>query len=79
MRQQLLGLEGAVTAYTITDKQIRELRELGSTPLTGNGFEGTCDIALGVKRFNDIGRIQAVRQARGRCAEIWNARHPAGA
>ncbi len=30
-------------------------------------------VALGIVRFDDIGRVQAMREARERCAEIYAA------
>ena len=70
----------------ITDDQLRELfgRHCECRPLDFTRAEGDhaalhdCDteilhdiqIALGIVRFDDIGRIQAMCEARARCAEI---------
>lgn len=60
----------------ITDEQIRELRSLGSTPVTGNGIEYACDVAL-CELDLETSTIQQRRAARARCAAAWNARHGA--
>ena len=76
----------SVTADTITDEQIRELQRIGSTPLTGNGVEYACHVALSppphlencesVNAVKHSGCICAApyRRARARCAAAWNAR-----
>ena len=57
-----------ITADTITDEQIRELRNTQS-PLTGNcGY--LCSLALGENVHLEIPQWAA----RARCAEILNAR-----
>ena len=71
---------------TITDDQLRELyaRHCECRPLDLTRTEGDhaaihdCDtgilhdiqMALGIVRFDDIGRIQAMREARTRCAAM---------
>ena len=62
-----------VTADTITDEQIRELFE--ATESMDVRYE--CKIALGSYRNagHAAGSESEIRQARARCAEIWNARH----
>lgn len=64
-----------LTADTITDEQIRELRDLSDSDeimLVFNNREMSvaylCERALTVKGL-------ARYAARARCAEIWNARH----
>ena len=63
--------KGALTADTITDDQIRELRaRLGSETYAGASTDATdCDVAHAAP----IGSLRRV-QARARCAEILNAR-----
>jgi hypothetical protein len=77
-----------LTADTITDTDLRALfaRHCECRPLNLSRESGDhaaihdCDtailhdvqIALGALLFNDIGRIQAIDQARGRCAEFIN-------
>jgi hypothetical protein len=76
-------------ADDITDKQLRDLfmRVCECRPLDLTRAEGDhaaihdCDtdilhdiqIALGIILFDDIGRVQAMREARARCAEIISA------
>ena len=78
-----------LTAATITDQDLRDLyaRHCECRPLDLERGEGDhaaihdCDTgilsdvqyALGIVLFNDIGRVQAIREARGRCAETINA------
>ena len=78
-----------LTATTITDQDLRDLfaRHCKCRPLDLERGEGDhaaihdCDTeilsdvqyALGIILFNDIGRVQAIREARGRCAEVINA------
>ena len=78
-----------LTATTITDQDLRDLfaRHCECRPLDLERGEGDhaaihdCDTgilsdvqhALGIVLFNDIGRVQAIREARGRCAEAINA------
>ena len=68
-----------VTAETITDAQIRELRdEQASTTPVGRHWS-TCVDALSDEWHEGDGRraIEHNREraeARARCAEIWNAR-----
>lgn len=87
----------------ITDEQLRDLfaRHCECRPLDLTRTEGDhaaihdCDtgilhdvqVALGIVRFDDIGRVQAMREARARCAEYlalqrnqlggWSAREAA--
>jgi hypothetical protein len=72
----------------ITNSQLRDLfaRHCACHPLDLHRSEDDhaaihdCDtgiladiqIALGIVRFDDIGRVQAIREARARCAEILN-------
>lgn len=77
----------------ITDDQLRELfaRHCECRPLdltrTEDDHSHDCDtailrdvqIALGIMQFDDIGRVQAMREARARCAEMFRAkRNPLG-
>lgn len=78
-----------LTAATITDQDLRDLfaRHCECRPLDLERGEGDhaaihdCDteilsaiqIALGIRLFDDIGRVQAVREARGLCAGVINA------
>jgi hypothetical protein len=78
-----------LTAVTITDQDLRDLfaRHCECRPLDLERGEGAhaaihdCDTgilsdiqyALGIVLFNDIGRVQAIREARARCAETINA------
>lgn len=67
-----------LTADTITDEQIRELRrilrsELDATATTVTKFwesDRICALALGTRRD----RLIRKHEARARCAEILNAR-----
>lgn len=77
-----------LTAATITDQDLRDLfaRHCECRPLDlerGDGDHAAihdCDTgilsdvqyALGIVLFDDIGRVQAIREARGRCAEVIN-------
>ena len=77
-----------LTAATITDQDLRALfaRHCECRPLDLECGEGDhaaihdCDtgiladvqVALGIILFDDIDRVQAIRAARGRCAEIIN-------
>jgi hypothetical protein len=66
-----------VTAETITDDQIRELRETQS-PITGN-VAYACTVALGEDGYEgDLispeGIVERIKAARARCADAWNAR-----
>ena len=64
-----------LTAETVTDEEIRELRD--SEPVTG-AFMGTynnCVIALGTDPLFGIPASQIeISMAKGRCAEAINAR-----
>lgn len=60
-----------VTDKTITDAQIKELQQLSLID------DHTVNIATGKVLFNDIGRVQAIREARARCADSWNKHHVA--
>lgn len=61
-----------LTADTITDEQIRELRKSrAAMELPDQDYEAI-DIALGILIFDEDKGRRAV--ARARCAEIWNAR-----
>ena len=78
-----------LTAATITNDQLRELfaGHCECRPLDlhrgkdDHAAIHDCDteiltdiqIALGLALFNDIGRVQAIRAARARCAEVINA------
>jgi hypothetical protein len=68
-----------LTADTITDAQIRELRaDLDHEGRAGSEYVELCDVALGGNpdlhlRSTAIAIIQT-REARARCAEILNAR-----
>jgi hypothetical protein len=66
-----------LTADNITDEQIRGLT-LADFSDKDIGDFATCadltDYALGIRLHNDIGRNQAIRIARARCAEILNTR-----
>lgn len=61
----------------ITDDQLRSLRStlLKDGIYPGDLCDGDFAIALGEERFDDIGRFQAMREARARCAAAYNARH----
>ena len=66
-----------ITADTITDEQIKSLtiadfmdKDIGDFATVNE----LTDYALGIRLHNDIGRVQAIRAARARCAEILNAR-----
>lgn len=77
-----------LTAETVTDHQLRALfaKHCECRPLDLTRAEDDhaaihdCDtgilhdvqIALGIVRFDDIGRVQAIREARARCAEQIN-------
>lgn|SRR5574341_35276 len=77
-----------LTAATITDDDLRALfaRHCECRPLDlsrGEDDHATihdCDteiledvqVALAIIRFDDLGRVQAIRDARGRCAEFIN-------
>lgn len=66
-----------LTADTITDDQISQLwREATSAPLphADPDIAHDCNTALGINLFDDVGRVQAIRAARARCAEILNQR-----
>ncbi len=66
-----------LTADTITDEQIRELREsVGDAALAGDRIlRYDCKIALGELRSGPTGSSDAeIRACRARCAEILNAR-----
>lgn len=69
-----------VTAETITDEQIRELRE---TVQSGSPLAESCDYALDPPRgvglddldaSNDEEREARIEDAREHCASAWNAR-----
>ena len=78
-----------LTADTITDQDLRDLfaRHCECRPLDleldandhaaihdcDTGILSDVQYALGIVLFNDIGRVQAIREARDRCAEIINA------
>lgn len=78
-----------LTAATITDQDLRDLfaRHCECRPLDLKRREGDhaaihdCDTgiladvqyALGILQFDDIGRVQAIREARARCAATINA------
>jgi hypothetical protein len=65
-----------VTADTITDEQIRELRS--TTDWDGpqtDEVHADCGIALSRPRDPASPLASARALARARCAEIWNARH----
>jgi hypothetical protein len=79
-----------MTVEPISDDQLRELfeRHCECRPLDLRRGENDhasihdCDtgvladiqIALCIVRFDDIGRVQAIREARARCAEIYTVR-----
>ena len=83
-----------LTAATITDQDLRDLyaRHCECRPLDLERSEGDhaaihdCDTgilsdvqyALGIVLFNDIGRVQAIHEARGRCADYINAARKVG-
>ncbi len=58
-----------VTADTITDEQIRELREWSNSETV----RASCRRALHV--VERVGSGRALMRARERCAAAWNARH----
>ena len=62
-----------LTADTITDEQIRDLRDQASRDrdVTLHGF--ACD-ALGLTFCRDGHRPEVIHRGRARCAEILNAR-----
>jgi hypothetical protein len=60
-----------ITADTITDKQLRELRE-ESASFGLDDIESWCDVALG---HHNPGYLTK-NACRARCAEILNARLP---
>lgn len=76
----------------LTDDQLRELfgchcecRPLDLTRTEDDhdaihdcdtGILHDIQIALGIVQFDDIGRVQAIREARARCAEIANQEKP---
>lgn len=67
----------SLTADTITDAQIRELRDRygEGTRLWDPAIVLKCDLALGnATASDDRDRDQRKRQARERCAEILNTR-----
>lgn len=80
-------------APTITNDQLRELygRHCECRPLDltctpdGHAAIHDCDtdilhdiqIALGIILFDDIGRVQSMREARERCAKIFQAKRNA--
>lgn len=84
----------ALTAATITDQDLRDLfaRHCECRPLDLERGEGDhaaihdCDteilsaiqIALGLRLFDDIGRVQAVHEARGFCAGFINTARKSG-
>lgn len=70
-----------LTADTITDEQIRELRQraLYAKPFCDSYVVDDCDSALGLaptryRRDASKPDAAAIRRARARCAEILNAR-----
>jgi len=77
-------VDEVITADTITDEQIRELRKQlkrenkgFDEPLT-DGDIHTCTVALTDRRamaYMLDGVAAGVRAARARCAEIFNARY----
>jgi hypothetical protein len=67
----------SLTADTITDDQLRALRERygEGTRMWDPAVVLECDLALGdATAFDDSDRDQRARQARERCAEILNTR-----
>lgn len=66
----------SLTADTIANAQIRALRDRygEGSRLWDPTIVHECDIAIGDVTFDDIGQIQRLRQARGRCAAILNER-----
>lgn len=78
----------SLTADMITEQDLRDLfeRHCACRPLDlergerDHAVNHDCDtgiladvqIALGINLFDDIGRVQAIRKARGRCAEVIN-------
>lgn len=60
-----------VTADTITDEQIRELRDRRLFPIYWAGDHSVWD-AINTCR---VALVDRESSARARCAEIWNARH----
>ena len=75
-------LLAALTAETITDTEIRELQLSTHEDETvqGDALWRDCRVALGGGYVELIGSVEttdpeAVRSARARCAEIWDARH----
>ena len=83
-------MTSSAAAHTITDDQLRALfaRHCECRPLDlvrnedDHASIHDCDtailhdvqIALGLVRFDDIGRVQAMHAARARCAKILNER-----
>lgn len=75
-----------VTTDTITDDQIRELRQsysvqrinnlLGTPGSESAAIKAACDIALAWPPAPN--GASAYRKARARCADAWNARHGGG-
>lgn len=80
---------GTLHYLTITDDQLRDLfaRHCECRPLDltrtaddhaaihdcDTGILADIKIALGIVQFDDIGRVQAIREARARCAEFLDA------
>ena len=60
-----------ITADTITDEQIRELR---MSAMNGSPTAESCDIALGDLVLDGSDAEVEQETARARCAEILNAR-----
>lgn len=58
-----------VTNRTITDEQIRELRRVGASGLTGWSFR------VALRDGRTLATERMVRVERARCADAWNARH----
>ena len=75
-----MSTSNTVTADSVTDEEIRELRETQS-PVTGN-CAYLCAIALGEVELEPCSNVHPshdcvagqIRDARGRCAAIINAR-----
>ena len=66
-----------LTATTITDEQIRGLCAEDADEQDIGDYANLAelvDYATGRRLHDDIGRVQALRSARARCAEIFNAR-----
>lgn len=61
------------TAQNITDADIKAIK-FAANLADDHSTVYECRRALGETLFDDIGRVQAIRESRARCAELLNAR-----